>query len=176
MKAMVGLGIFILPHTTKDIGILGFAIFYPLIVYTMTFFVTFVIKAANDINYHSSSFGELHEIILGPKYRFVSEFGIFINSFVTAITLANAPSKPPYFSYNLVLLAADMLCYSEFSWFCEMSWFSWVIYSIIALLITLPFALISNLKKFVWVNSLAVIVTFTCLFVITFDLLKNFIF
>ena len=93
MKAMVGLGIFILPHTTKDVGILGFAIFYPLIVYTMTFFVTFVIQAANEINYHGSSFGELHEIILGPKYRIISELGIFINSFITAITLVNAPSK-----------------------------------------------------------------------------------
>ena len=54
-----------------------------------------------------------------------------------------------------------------------MGQFTWIVYTILALMISLPFALISNLKKFVWVNSLAVLVTFTCLFVITLDLLKN---
>ena len=93
MKTMVGLGIFVLPHTVKEVGILGFAIFYPLILYTMTLFITLVIKAANDIGYYGSSFGELHEIILGPRFRFISEFGILVNSFATSISLLNAPSK-----------------------------------------------------------------------------------
>ena len=89
---MVGLGIFVLPHTTKDLGILGFAILYPIVVYVMTLFIIFLVTAANEVGYHGASFGELHEIILGPKYRLISEISVFVNSFFTCIAIINAAS------------------------------------------------------------------------------------
>jgi len=54
LKSMVGLGIFVLPHTTKDIGWFGFMVFYPVVALSMTFFITIIIKVANDLGFHGS--------------------------------------------------------------------------------------------------------------------------
>lgn len=54
LKAMVGLGIFVIPQCTKDIGILGIAIFYPTIVLLMSFFISMIIEVANELGYQGS--------------------------------------------------------------------------------------------------------------------------
>ena len=74
-----------------------------------------------------------------------------------------------------MVLASDLLCYSEFSLFCEMNWFGWAVFSYAALLLSLPLCLISNFKKFVWINSCGVAISFICITYIVSDLMKKFI-
>ena len=51
LKAMVGLGIFALPHTAKYIGYGGYAIMYPMVSILKTMYVVLVIRVCNKMNY-----------------------------------------------------------------------------------------------------------------------------
>ena len=62
-KSMVGIGIFILPFTVSHIGLLGFAIFYPLICCSLSYFMLYAIKAADIMDYDGDSLGGLHDTI-----------------------------------------------------------------------------------------------------------------
>lgn len=55
-----------------------------------------------------------------------------------------------------------------------MNGYQWALYTLIAFLVTSPLCLISNIKNLVWINFCAVIVTFSCLFIMVFYLVYDF--
>lgn len=54
LKGMVGLGMFIIPHLTKDIGWLGMAIMYPIVGGIFIFLISLAITAGIGIGYNGS--------------------------------------------------------------------------------------------------------------------------
>lgn len=154
LKSAVGLGLFILPHTAKDVGYLGFAIFYSVIVLTMNYFMVLLVDVANGIGYNGSSYGELHELMLGPRFRFISEFGIALHAFTMGLTYINAPS---IFDLIEVELGADMMCYAGFGFFCDMGEGAWLLFCVLAFFLTAGISWIRNLKNLVFLNIWAVV-------------------
>lgn len=67
LKGMIGLGIFVLPQTAKDLGWLGFSFFYTLIALVNVYFLSLVMGIADELNYHGYSYGRLHGIVLGEN-------------------------------------------------------------------------------------------------------------
>jgi amino acid permease len=93
MKGMIGLGIFVLPKLTQNVGWLGFSIFYPIIVLDMVFFLSLVVKVADDIGYSGPSHGVLHVLVLGQKTAWITDLSVCMMSFATALGLISAPSN-----------------------------------------------------------------------------------
>lgn len=54
LKGMVGLGMFIIPHLTKDVGWLGISIMYPLVGGVFIFLISLAITAGIGIGYNGS--------------------------------------------------------------------------------------------------------------------------
>ena len=51
LKGMIGLGIFILPHTTKFVGIWGFTVMYPIIFFGMSSYLAMIVYVSNQVGY-----------------------------------------------------------------------------------------------------------------------------
>jgi hypothetical protein len=54
LKAMLGLGIFVLPHTCKFLGYGGYAFFYPLVSTLKTLYICLIMKVCDDVGYTGS--------------------------------------------------------------------------------------------------------------------------
>ena len=54
LKGMVGLGMFIIPHLTKDIGWAGMSIMYPVVGGIFIFLISLAITAGIGIGYNGS--------------------------------------------------------------------------------------------------------------------------
>ena len=51
LRGMIGLGIFILPHTAHFVGVWGFTVMYPIIFMTLSSYVLLIVYVANEVGY-----------------------------------------------------------------------------------------------------------------------------
>lgn len=69
-----------------------------------------------------------------------------------------------------MILARDLFCEEGYTTFCHLSNTQWFFYTLIVYFTCLPFIFIDDLKKFVAVNTLAVVLAFSALIYILTDL------